>query len=442
MEQVEQDQQELEQQQQEQQQAQEAVLADLNTMQQTLHDQGEIRDNLQEAVNHLRVNMATSEERREGLRNHLGHLRQQMAELHDQRQERERRIEQHDERRHQLREQVAENEVIHQTLSEEFNQLSAKAEHIIKQRDALRNENEAERQEAKKLNTEARHLERDRTQREAKLGEIKVRLDGLSERILEDYEIELSEAVQHYERPADLDLPSLRRELTDTEKELSRLGPVNMAAIDELKEVEAREGFLAQQFTDLQDAKEKLDSIIDHINTTSRKMFQKTFKVIRKNFQELFRKLFGGGKADLVLELDADNPDVLEAGLEIIAQPPGKQPKSITLLSGGEKALTAIALLFAVYRTKPSPFCILDEVDAPLDESNTDVYCKMLEEFCEFSQFIVITHNKRTMQYADAIYGVTQHERGVSTKISVKLDEVENADDLVATERGAGPFSD
>ena len=178
----------------------------------------------------------------------------------------------------------------------------------------------------------------------------------VSERILEDYEIDLAEAVQHYERPEDLDLPALRRELSDTEKELNRLGPVNMAAIDELKEVEAREGFLAQQYTDLQDAKEKLDGIIDHINTTSRKMFQRSFKVIRKNFQELFRKLFGGGKADLILELDPDNPDVLEAGLEIIAQPPGKQPKSITLLSGGEKALTAIALLFAVYRTKPSPF--------------------------------------------------------------------------------------
>ena len=170
---------ELEQQQHEQQQSQEAVLRDLERMQQELHQQGSIRDSIQEEVNHLRVNMATSEERREGLRNHLGHLRQQMSELHDQRQERERRIEQHGERRQQFQQQVAENDVSHRELSERFNTLSAKAEAIVKKRDELRNENEEERQEAKKLANEARHLERDRTQREIKLGEIKVRLDGL-----------------------------------------------------------------------------------------------------------------------------------------------------------------------------------------------------------------------------------------------------------------------
>ena len=138
----------------------------------------------------------------------------------------------------------------------------------------------------------------------------------------------------------------------------------------------------------------------------------------------------------MVLETN-EGEDVLEAGLEIIAQPPGKQPKSITLLSGGEKALTAIALLFGVYQIKPSPFCILDEVDAPLDDSNTDVYCRMIEDFCQHSQFIVVTHNKRTMQFADAIYGITQSEPGVSQKISVKLENIEEHQELLTPAQAA-----
>ena len=231
------------------------------------------------------------------------------------------------------------------------------------------------------------------------------------------------------------------------------MGPVNLAAIDELKEVEARRDFLVGHQEDLTQARETLSEIIDHINTESRRKFMRTYKDVRRGFQDLFRKLYSGGKADMVLQMDEGNDDPLEAGIEIIAQPPGKQPKSITLLSGGEKALTAIALLFAVYQTKPSPFCILDEVDAPLDESNTDVYCQMVKEFCDRSQFLVITHNKRTMQFADAIYGITQYERGISTKISVKLDDIEkvgsdgNVDQVAEgpisdTVRGQGPFAE
>ena len=211
-------------------------------------------------------------------------------------------------------------------------------------------------------------------------------------------------------------------------------------------------------------AQNKLREIIEQINDISRKLFENTYREVRKNFQELFRKLFGGGKADLVLEkpeaweetlpdgqVIKHKPqplDILEAGLEIVAQPPGKNPKIITQLSGGEKALTAIALLFAVYQTKPSPFCILDEVDAPLDESNVDVYCNMLREFVKDSQFIVITHKKRTMQRVDAIYGITQNEPGVSTKISVKFEDIGKLGDtegvegeLSATVQGAGPYS-
>jgi chromosome segregation protein len=149
-------------------------------------------------------------------------------------------------------------------------------------------------------------------------------------------------------------------------------------------------------------------------------MFTETFKAIRDNYQSLFRKLFGGGKADIILE---DDQDVLEAGIEIIARPPGKELRSISLLSGGEKTMATVALLFAIFRSKPSPFCILDEVDAALDESNNDRFNRIVQEFLDQSQFILITHSKRTMSMADTLYGVTMQEAGVSRRVSVRFEE-------------------
>jgi len=162
--------------------------------------------------------------------------------------------------------------------------------------------------------------------------------------------------------------------------------------------------------------------LINRLNKQSREKFQDTFVKIRENFQQIFRKLFGGGKADVILE---DSEDILEAGIEIIAQPPGKEAMSISLLSGGEKSLAAIALLFAVFETKPSPFCFLDEVDAALDEANNERFNLIIKEFQKNSQFIVITHAKRTMSIADILYGITMQKRGVSEKISVRFDEYE-----------------
>jgi chromosome segregation protein len=412
---------------------------ELQRVQVDLTELGKQRDSVQEEVGNLRVNMATTAERREALRNHIGHLRKQLDDLAETRAERERRIAGHQQKREELRTVAVDNTEIHEREAEAFRRLSETLDAMIKERDQLFASVETQRQEHRKLSAKRRDIEQEHQAKELKAQEQEVRSQTLGERILELYDIDLAEAYSNWERPDNIDWPTLRKELDETEREFSKLGPVNLAAIDELKEVEARYEFLAKQHSDLTDAATKLDEIITDINETSRKLFKKTYREVRRNFQELFRKLYGGGKADLVLEQDVD--DILEAGIDIMAQPPGKHPKNISLLSGGEKALTAVALLFAVYLTKPSPFCILDEVDAPLDESNTDVYCQMLREFVNKSQFLVITHNKRTMQYADAIYGVTQAEQGVSTKISVKLEELENPDDLVATSRGAGPFA-
>jgi len=168
----------------------------------------------------------------------------------------------------------------------------------------------------------------------------------------------------------------------------------------------------------LVNAKAELQEVIARIDKQSREMFMETFERVRENFQKMFPDLFGGGKANLVLTEEAD---VLESGVEIVASPPGKQLRSISLLSGGEQTMTAVALLFSLYQVKPSPFCVLDELDAPLDDANIERYVKKLKEFLTFSQFIVITHSKRTISAADVLYGVTMQERGVSKIVSVKF---------------------
>jgi len=229
---------------------------------------------------------------------------------------------------------------------------------------------------------------------------------------------------------------SLFREL---EAKVDSMGPVNLDAIQEFDELEQRYNFLEQQNTDLTNAKAELMETISRINRTTRELFAETFEKIRVNFQEMFTELFGGGKANLVL---SDEADPLESGIEIVAKPPGKQLTSISLLSGGERTMTAVALLFAIYMVKPSPFCVLDEMDAPLDESNITRFIKILDRFVGQSQFVVISHNKRTIARADAIYGVTMEEHGVSKLVSVKFSTRDNTpasggtDDVMSNSAG------
>ena len=199
---------------------------------------------------------------------------------------------------------------------------------------------------------------------------------------------------------------------------LDEMGPVNLVAIEEYEETEQRHSFLTQQYDDLVNAKTELIEILNRINTQTRSMFVETFTKIRDNFRVMFSEVFGGGKADLIL---SDENDVLEAGIDIVARPPGKQLQSISLLSGGEQTMTAVSLLFSIYQVKPSPFCVLDELDAPLDEANVIRFVKVLQRFLVHSQFIIITHNKRTIAMADVLYGVTMQEHGVSKIVSVKF---------------------
>ena len=214
---------------------------------------------------------------------------------------------------------------------------------------------------------------------------------------------------------------NLEEQIDRLRRKLKLLGNVNTDSLRDLDELESRYNRLYAQLQDLVEAKAALEEIVRRINTESRRMFLETFTEIRTHFQELFRKLFGGGEGDVVLE-DPDN--VLECGIDVVARPPGKELRSISLLSGGEKTLTAVALLMAIFRSRPSPFCILDEVDAALDEGNVERYMKVVQEFRETTQFIVITHSKRTMSTGDVLYGVTMEESGVSKRMSVRFDDI------------------
>ncbi len=218
------------------------------------------------------------------------------------------------------------------------------------------------------------------------------------------------------------DWPAIKAEADALRARLGSMGAVNLVAIEEYAELKQRHDFLRAQSDDLTTAKAELLKAIDEINQTSLQQFQVTFEQIRKNFAYTFQTLFGGGRAELELVMAED---ILESGIEIVAQPPGTKLKSITLLSGGQKTLTAVALLFALYMVKPSPFCLLDELDAPLDESNIGRFTDLLKKFVNESQFIIITHNKRTVAAANAIYGVTMEERGVSKTVSMRFNHEE-----------------
>ena len=206
--------------------------------------------------------------------------------------------------------------------------------------------------------------------------------------------------------------------VADLTERIEAMGPVNLDAIQEYDELEQRQIFLEKQNADLVNSKAELHAVILKINRTTKELFADTFAKIRENFQVMFSELFGGGRANLLL---IDENDPLESGIEIIAKPPGKQLQSVSLLSGGERTMTAVALLFAIYMVKPSPFCVLDEMDAPLDESNINRFIRILDRFVDQSQFVVITHNKRTIGRADMLYGVTMEEHGVSKIVSVKF---------------------
>ena len=215
---------------------------------------------------------------------------------------------------------------------------------------------------------------------------------------------------------------SIGEKIEKLNQKIERIGPINMAAVSELESERERVGYIASQVEDLSQASATLEEAIGKIDRETRDKLKETYNSVNQNLNDYFRKLFGGGKA--VLELLGN--EILDTGLQIVAQPPGKKNTTIHLLSGGEKALTAIALVFALFRLNPAPFCLLDEVDAPLDDSNTERFCDLVKEMSSNTQFLYVSHNKITMELAEQLIGVTMQESGVSKIVEVDLNNAKN----------------
>ena len=250
--------------------------------------------------------------------------------------------------------------------------------------------------------------------------EFRTRMEALIDQVRQDQGLDLVSVASEAEPTEAIDLDAMEQEVEELRRKLDGIGNVNLNAIAELEEVEEHVTFLRNQESDMLEASTGLEKAIKELDQITTERFGEAFQQIRENFQSTFRRLFGGGRADVMLE-DASN--LLDSGIEIVARPPGKEQRTISLLSGGERTLTATALLFAVFQAKPSPFAILDEVDAALDEANVRRLLGMIKEFADRCQFIIITHAKATMEAADLLYGVTMEEPGVSRPVAVRLTE-------------------
>ena len=373
------------------------------------------------AATAAKVDLAKSEQRLEGLR-----LR--MSQFEDDQRERSRTISQVREQLRQSLERQATAALAILTATSELAELYLKKEHFaeqalasIQQRDTATGNRSKVADELHVLNKDIRKLEEQQHHVELAAEHVRHQRTTLVERLREDYGIELSELTVQPTAEEEQQRAAVEQEIESLRRKINQIGAVNLDALDELDELEARFGTLSGQFKDLNDAKQSLERIIHKINADSRRLFLETLEAIRVNFQALYRKAFGGGKADIVLE---EGVDVLECGVEIIATPPGKPSFNNSLLSGGEKALTAVALLLAIFQFRPSPFCVLDEVDAPFDEANIGRFVDVLKDFLGWTKFIIVTHSKKTMTAATTLYGVTMQESGVSKRVSVRFEDV------------------
>ncbi len=376
-----------------------------------------------------RVQFSQREQRLEALNSRRAPLEARCRELEELIEERTRGVNSYQERIAQLKQGTADAET---RLTELRGQVAATDTKLTETRGARekRNRSLAEREQAlRALQHRLEELQNGKTGLEVELAEQRMRHTNAVERLAGAYHITPEQIDEEPDPEWDgeaLPMEAVETMVAEYRAKLDSMGPVNLVAIDEHAELEERFAFLNQQQDDLLKAKEQLLDMIKKINQTTTEMFSETFNKVNDNFGEIFKQLFGGGAAKLVL---VDEEDVLESGIEIIARPPGKKLQSISLLSGGERTMTAVALLFSLFKVKPSPFCVLDEIDAALDEANIERFIAMLKGFLAQSQFILITHSRQTIATADVIYGITMPNRGVSRVMSMKFAEYEKQDD-------------
>jgi chromosome segregation protein len=409
-----------------------------------------------ESLNDLRLAIATARQRLEGLEAQRQPMAARDAELVDLIDSRQADIANYESK---LTAQAQENQDAEAAIKEQSSRAAeaeAKAVEISSQRTERLTAVQKGETELRKLRDSLSEFQEHRGHQQVRESQLQMQIDNLAEMISRRYQVDLREfapdaaeldktlrvQLKRTEKDvpagssvdlADEDLQNLVADLT---RQLDNMGPVNLDAVQEYDELEERYKFLETQNTDLTNSRRELLDVIAKINATTKTLFADTFAQIRANFKEMFGELFGGGRADLVL---MDEADPLNCGIEISAKPPGKQLQSVSLLSGGERAMTAVALLFSIYMVRPSPFCVLDEIDAPLDESNINRFCRMLDRFIAQSQFVIITHNKRTISKADILYGVTMQERGISKLVGMKMTAPPATEQTPAPQRETAP---
>ena len=431
----------------------------------------ELRDQKREALSDVRLELAEKKQRLESADRALGEVQRETANL-------QHRILRRNQEIDTINEQIAQ---LKQSGAHELN----KSEELAKTLAVATDELEKDRLQLKEIDAlvneiddglsgrrgESRSLDQELTKLEIRLVEERSQLGFIQSTAQDDYQVDLSqvdwkaelwEGNVEFEKRVnldDLDDPdqiaaqpkqerrdpteeelaemdttdwsSIEEEVTELKGRISNMGPVNLDAISEYTDLKERHDFLKSQSEDLWNSKNKLVETIDEINETSQTLFRDTFEQVRKNFAFTYGKISGGGESDLLL---VDSEDPLESGIDIIARPPGTRLKSVTLLSGGQRTMAAVALLFAIYMVKPSPFCVLDEIDAALDDANIGRFCETLHGFTDKSQFLIITHNKRTISNADTVFGVTMPEKGVSTLLSMRFNKDEKRQKMAVAE--------
>jgi len=406
------------------------------------------RDEANTELTEAKVGLASEEQLLASFKRQLDPLRVRIDELKQRVAQRRADIEAAGEKKTQTENEISTSTQRIEAVKVEREQSSQAITGLLEQKMAADQKVEEREESLRSVRAELSESQERRSQLEVELAQNNMMVENLCERMEAKYQIDLREVEVQYLKTTETDsgevkiaeatLEEMETEGLETDWEsvedkvaelqdrVDRMGPVNLIAIEEYEETEERYEFLTTQHDDLVKAKEQLLEVIEQINTETTEMFKATFEQIRDNFRTLFTEVFEGGKADLVL---VDEEDVLSSGIEIVARPPGKKLQSISLLSGGEQTMTAVSLMFSIYQVSPSPFCVLDELDAPLDESNINRFIRVLKRFINHSQFLVITHNKRTISMADTLYGVTMQEHGVSKIVSARFQKTERDED-------------
>jgi len=379
------------------------------------------KEELQEQLTGLKVKVASVSQEKQGIRSHVSRLEQDIETITNELKASRERLEQlqvsyetNDQESVIQIEQLNDLRLRRNTCTEQIDFKRADRSKLLDLIQQVENETREQRSQLKVVEEDLRTTE-------VRVNRLDVELDNLLKKLGEEYELSYELAKERY--PAPEQIGPIQQEVRDLRRQINQLGDVNVGAIEEYARVSERYEFLHSQENDLIEAKTTLSGVIREMDEEMSRRFKMTYDAIRSHFGTVFSKLFGGGRADLVLS-EPDN--LLETGIDILAQPPGKKLQNLSLLSGGERALTAIALLFSILHVKPVPFCVLDEVEAALDEANVSRFAEYLREFSQVTQFIVVTHRKGTMEEADVLYGVTMEEAGVSKLVSVRLEEEES----------------